>query len=195
MLGRRQRLVASGGGTDHGTPPRDGAHSKSALGSQLRIAGGNSAARSSRLGDFYAGALHPLTDLQDGLLWTALGLLAGSLGAIHARHRADIHLSQTGRSARTHVAGYRAPCLWQLARRDWADDGWVRARVVTQSHAHAHPDPRPREMGEGQTRYKALAKRAGETERGMRPTRPPRQQQRRTCCKCLTRSRQCDRAC
>ena len=40
---------------------------------------------SSRLGDFYAGALHPLTDLQDGVLWTALGLLAGSLGAIHGR--------------------------------------------------------------------------------------------------------------
>jgi hydrogenase/urease accessory protein HupE len=39
----------------------------------------------SRLGDFYAGALHPLTDLQDGVLWTALGLLAGSLGATHGR--------------------------------------------------------------------------------------------------------------
>jgi hydrogenase/urease accessory protein HupE len=39
----------------------------------------------SRLGDFYAGALHPLTDLQDGVLWTALGLLAGSLGAVHGR--------------------------------------------------------------------------------------------------------------
>jgi urease accessory protein len=39
----------------------------------------------SRLGDFYAGALHPLTDLQDCVLWTALGLLAGSLGATHGR--------------------------------------------------------------------------------------------------------------
>jgi urease accessory protein len=39
----------------------------------------------SRLGDFYAGALHPLTDLQDDVLWTALGLLAGSLGATHGR--------------------------------------------------------------------------------------------------------------
>jgi len=39
----------------------------------------------SRLGDFYAGALHPLTDLQDDVLWTALGLLAGSLGAAHGR--------------------------------------------------------------------------------------------------------------
>ena len=38
-----------------------------------------------RLGDFYAGALHPLTDLQDGILWTALGLLAGSLGATRGR--------------------------------------------------------------------------------------------------------------
>ena len=32
----------------------------------------------SRLGDFYAGALHPLTGLEDVLLWTALGLLAGA---------------------------------------------------------------------------------------------------------------------
>ncbi|MDB6091534.1 MAG: hypothetical protein JWN85_4318 [Gammaproteobacteria bacterium] len=39
----------------------------------------------SRLGDFYAGALHPLTDLQDIVLWTALGLLAGSLGAARGR--------------------------------------------------------------------------------------------------------------
>ena len=31
----------------------------------------------SRLGDFYAGALHPLTGLVDLLLWAALGLLAG----------------------------------------------------------------------------------------------------------------------
>jgi urease accessory protein len=39
----------------------------------------------SRLGDFYAGALHPLTDLQDLILWTAIGLLAGSLGAAKGR--------------------------------------------------------------------------------------------------------------
>ena len=38
-----------------------------------------------RLGDFYAGALHPLTDLQDVLLWLAIGLLAGSLGALRGR--------------------------------------------------------------------------------------------------------------
>jgi urease accessory protein len=38
-----------------------------------------------RLGDFYSGALHPLTDLQDLVLWTALGLLAGTLGAAKAR--------------------------------------------------------------------------------------------------------------
>ncbi|WP_407155824.1 HupE/UreJ family protein [Bradyrhizobium sp. STM 3557] len=38
-----------------------------------------------RLGDFYAGALHPLTDLQDLILWTALGVLAGSLGAAIGR--------------------------------------------------------------------------------------------------------------
>jgi len=38
-----------------------------------------------RLGDFYAGALHPLTDLQDILLWLAMGLLAGSMGAARGR--------------------------------------------------------------------------------------------------------------
>jgi urease accessory protein len=39
----------------------------------------------SRLGDFYAGALHPLTDLQDIILWVAMGVLAGSLGAARGR--------------------------------------------------------------------------------------------------------------
>jgi urease accessory protein len=39
----------------------------------------------SRLGDFYTGALHPLTDLQDLILWGALGVLAGSLGASRGR--------------------------------------------------------------------------------------------------------------
>jgi urease accessory protein len=39
----------------------------------------------SRLGDFYTGALHPLTDLQDIILWTAVGVLAGSLGASRGR--------------------------------------------------------------------------------------------------------------
>jgi urease accessory protein len=39
----------------------------------------------SRLGDFYAGALHPLTDLQDVILWAAMGMLAGSLGAAKGR--------------------------------------------------------------------------------------------------------------
>jgi len=38
-----------------------------------------------RLGDFYSGALHPLTDLLDVLLWIALGLLAASLGAARGR--------------------------------------------------------------------------------------------------------------
>ncbi|MFN5411268.1 HupE/UreJ family protein [Bradyrhizobium sp.] len=44
---------------------------------------------SARLGDFYAGALHPLLTLQDVVAWAALGLLAGSLGAASAspRHR------------------------------------------------------------------------------------------------------------
>jgi len=39
----------------------------------------------SRLGDFYTGALHPLTDLQDLILWAAIGVLAGSLGASKGR--------------------------------------------------------------------------------------------------------------
>lgn len=38
-----------------------------------------------RLGDFYTGALHPLTDLQDIVLWLALGLFAGSLGPERGR--------------------------------------------------------------------------------------------------------------
>lgn len=38
-----------------------------------------------RFGDFYAGAFHPLTDLNDVVLWIALGLLAGSLGAPRSR--------------------------------------------------------------------------------------------------------------
>lgn len=39
----------------------------------------------SRLGDFYMGALHPFTNLQDVILWTATGVLAGSLGASKGR--------------------------------------------------------------------------------------------------------------
>ncbi|CCE03146.1 HupE/UreJ family protein [Bradyrhizobium sp. STM 3809] len=40
---------------------------------------------SARLGDFYAGALHPLMTLQDVLIWAALGLLAGSISAASGR--------------------------------------------------------------------------------------------------------------
>ncbi|NPU10969.1 hypothetical protein HL666_09365 [Bradyrhizobium sp. 83002] len=40
---------------------------------------------SARLGDFYAGALHPLLTMQDVVVWIALGLLAGSLGAAGGR--------------------------------------------------------------------------------------------------------------
>lgn len=40
---------------------------------------------SSRLGDFYAGASHPLTGLQDVVLWTALGVLAGTQPAAQGR--------------------------------------------------------------------------------------------------------------
>lgn len=39
----------------------------------------------SRLGDFYAGAFHPLTDLRDLILWTTMGVLTGSLGAAKGR--------------------------------------------------------------------------------------------------------------
>ncbi|MCP3398707.1 HupE/UreJ family protein [Bradyrhizobium sp. CCGB20] len=38
-----------------------------------------------RLGDFYMGASHPLTDLPDVVLWTATGILAGALGAPKGR--------------------------------------------------------------------------------------------------------------
>ena len=38
-----------------------------------------------RFGDFYAGAFHPITDLNDVLLWLALGLLAGSLQGERSR--------------------------------------------------------------------------------------------------------------
>jgi len=38
-----------------------------------------------RLGDFYMGAVHPLTDLGDVVLWTATGVLAGTLGGAKAR--------------------------------------------------------------------------------------------------------------
>lgn len=38
-----------------------------------------------RLGDFYSGALHPLTDLQQMLPWMALAALAAFQGARHAR--------------------------------------------------------------------------------------------------------------
>ena len=42
----------------------------------------------SRLGDFYTGALHPLTDLQDLVLWAAMGVLAGSLGMMPSAWKA-----------------------------------------------------------------------------------------------------------
>lgn len=38
-----------------------------------------------RLGDLYMGAFHPFTDLRDIILWTATGVLAGSLGAARGR--------------------------------------------------------------------------------------------------------------
>jgi hypothetical protein len=39
----------------------------------------------SRLGDFYAGATHPLTDPRDVVTWGTLGVLAGRLGPAAAR--------------------------------------------------------------------------------------------------------------
>lgn len=39
----------------------------------------------SRLGDFYAGAVHPLTGLEDVILWATLGLLAATQPARDAR--------------------------------------------------------------------------------------------------------------
>ncbi|GLR84606.1 HupE/UreJ family protein [Bradyrhizobium iriomotense] len=50
----------------------------------MLLAGANAAEAhivAARLGDFYMGAMHPLTDLQDVVLWTATGMLAGTLGA------------------------------------------------------------------------------------------------------------------
>ena len=38
-----------------------------------------------RLGDFYVGAAHPFTDLNDVILWLAIGILGGSLGASKGR--------------------------------------------------------------------------------------------------------------
>jgi len=40
---------------------------------------------SSRLSDFYTGMAHPLTGLQDVVLWTALGVLAGTQPGARAR--------------------------------------------------------------------------------------------------------------
>ncbi|WP_458159402.1 HupE/UreJ family protein [Bradyrhizobium sp. 18BD] len=54
----------------------------------MLLAGANAAEAhivAARLGDFYAGAAHPLTDLQDIVLWIATGVLAGTLGAAKGR--------------------------------------------------------------------------------------------------------------
>jgi len=58
------------------------------LGATMLLAGANAAEAhivAARLGDFYAGAAHPLTDLQDIVLWIAIGVLAGTLGAAKGR--------------------------------------------------------------------------------------------------------------
>ncbi|MBR1132137.1 HupE/UreJ family protein [Bradyrhizobium iriomotense] len=54
----------------------------------MLLAGGSAAEAhivAARLGDFYMGVVHPLTDLQDVVLWTATGVLAGTLGAAKGR--------------------------------------------------------------------------------------------------------------
>ena len=54
----------------------------------MLLAGGNAAEAhivAARLGDFYMGVVHPLTDLQDVVLWTATGVLAGTLGSAKGR--------------------------------------------------------------------------------------------------------------
>lgn len=54
----------------------------------MLLAGANAAEAHivpARLGDFYMGASHPFTDLADVLLWTATGMLAGTLGASKGR--------------------------------------------------------------------------------------------------------------
>ncbi|MHC2620452.1 urease accessory protein [Bradyrhizobium huanghuaihaiense] len=54
----------------------------------MLLAGGNAAEAhivAARLGDFYMGVVHPLIDLQDVVLWSATGVLAGTLGAARGR--------------------------------------------------------------------------------------------------------------
>ncbi|MBR0786769.1 HupE/UreJ family protein [Bradyrhizobium iriomotense] len=54
----------------------------------MLLAGGHAAEAhivAARLGDFYMGVVHPVTDLQDVVLWTATGVLAGTLGAARGR--------------------------------------------------------------------------------------------------------------
>jgi len=54
----------------------------------MLLAGGNAAEAhivAARLGDFYMGVVHPLTNLQDVVLWTATGVLAGTLGSAKGR--------------------------------------------------------------------------------------------------------------
>lgn len=54
----------------------------------MLLAGANAAEAhivAARLGDFYMGAVHPVTDLQDVVLWTATGVLAGTLGVAKGR--------------------------------------------------------------------------------------------------------------
>jgi urease accessory protein len=58
------------------------------LAAALLLAGGGRADAhivGARLGDFYAGAMHPLTDLQDLILWGALALLGAAAGVQRGR--------------------------------------------------------------------------------------------------------------
>ena len=61
---------------------------RAAIAALMLIAGANAAEAhivAARLGDFYMGVVHPLTDLGDVVLWTATGVLAGTLGGAKGR--------------------------------------------------------------------------------------------------------------
>ncbi|TWA99070.1 HupE/UreJ family protein [Bradyrhizobium stylosanthis] len=61
---------------------------RAAIAALMLLAGGNAAEAhivAARLGDFYMGVVHPLTDLGDVVLWTATGVLAGTLGGAKGR--------------------------------------------------------------------------------------------------------------
>lgn len=62
----------------------------------------------SRLGDFYAGAVHPLTALEDVVLWLALGILAGLQAPGRARWLSVVFPAAL-------VAGLGAGLAWKVS--------------------------------------------------------------------------------